>query len=162
MRATIPIVAALLAAPGPAAAQPPLAADPPLAILAGCWEQREGDTLVQEQWLAPFAGHTMGVARTIRGTRLVAWEFMVVESNAQGVAFVATPSGKPSARFPLARHGDTLLEFSSPGRGFPSTVRYTLTTPDELLAQIEGPSGGATRVVDFRYRRVPCPAGGRR
>lgn len=157
MRSQPLVITLCLALAGSAAAQT-AAAEPPLGLLAGCWEQRDGETLIQEQWMAPQAGHTMGMARTLRGARLVAWEFMTLESNAQGVAYVATPSGRPSARFPLARHGEAMLEFTSPGRGFPSTVRYTRTGADELLAQIEGPAGGETRVVNFRYRRVACPA----
>lgn len=132
------------------------AVEPP-AFLSGCWEQREGDKLVQEQWMAPAGGQMLGISRTLRGTRVLGWEHMMIEAGANGLDFVATPSGKTTTRFALVKQSALLAEFSNPAHGFPATVRYTLKAPGELLAQIAGTSGGKERVIDFNYRRVACP-----
>ena len=131
------------------------AAQPP-AFLAGCWEQRNGETLIQEQWMAPLGGQMLGMARTSRQGRVLEWEHVLIETTAQGLDYVATPSGQTRTRFALVKQSATVAEFSNPAHDFPTTVRYTLQAADELLAQIEGPSKGKLKVIDFRYRRVPC------
>lgn len=141
----------------PATAQP--APEPP-AFLAGCWEQRDGDKLVQEQWMAPAAGLMLGVGRTLRGSRLLGWEHMLIEVNATGMHFVASPSGKSSTRFAQVVSVVSDLqsvEFSNPAHGFPSHVRYRLASPNELHAQISGLVNGQERRIDFRYQKVACP-----
>jgi hypothetical protein len=151
--------AAAMALTTTAGAQAPTAPEPP-AFLAGCWEQRSAELLVQEQWMAPLDGQALGLSRTLRGGRLVGFEFMRIERTPQGLDFVAQPGGRPPTRFALVKQSETALEFHNPAHDFPQTIRYTLQAPGELLAQIEGPSksqAGQTRTIDFRYRRVACP-----
>lgn len=133
----------------------------PPALLAGCWEARDGDTLIQEQWTAPLGGQMLEMGRTLRGAGVLGWEHMLIEVSASGLDFVATPSGKTTTRFVLVRHTASMLEFSNPAHGFPGTVGYTLAAPDELFAQIAGSvvtqAGAKDRTIDFNYRRTACP-----
>jgi hypothetical protein len=127
------------------------------AFLAGCWEEWDGDKLVQEQWMAPLGGMMLGSGRTLRGSRVVGWEHMLIEINAAGMHFVASPSGKSTTRFALLAHAAGSVVFGNPSHGFPTQVRYWLLAPDALAAQISGVVNGNARSIDFRYRRVACP-----
>src|SRR5690349_255173 len=62
-----------LAQSGAAGASRPTAA---LAWLAGCWERRAGDRLIEEQWTAPRGGMLLGVGRTTRNDSVVEHEFV--------------------------------------------------------------------------------------
>lgn len=139
------------------------------AFIAGCWEQVDGDKRVEEMWMAPRGSVMLGVGRTLRTSagvgvgvgggevRLLGFEHMLIELTASGMDFVATPSGRATVRFALVKQDAQAVSFSNPAHAFPSTVRYALTAPGELFAQISGLVGGIERAVDFRYQRVACP-----
>jgi hypothetical protein len=156
-------LAALAVLPTLAAAQAP-SATASLAWLTGCWERRDGATLVEEQWTAPRAGVLLGTARTVRGDALGDWEFSRIYEAPDGtLVYAAQPSGRPATEFRMARPANataatwSTLTFENRTTDFPQVVRYRRQGADSLLAQIEGPQGGQTRRVDYPYRRVACP-----
>ncbi|GLC24725.1 DUF6265 family protein [Roseisolibacter agri] len=166
LRRAAPVVVALALLPSPAAAQ---ASAPPsgtaaLGWLAGCWERRDGATLVEEQWSAPRGGTMLGTARTTRGDTLREWETTRLYDAPDGaLVYAANPSGQTPTEFRMARPATatpatwSALAFENRAHDFPQVIRYRAVGRDSLLAQIEGPRGGQTRTVDYPMRRVPCP-----
>jgi hypothetical protein len=137
-----------------AAAQTPSIQD--VAWLQGCWELRDGDRVVEERWTPPRAGGMLGVGRTTRGSKLVEHEFIVLTERDGRLAYEAHPSGQATTTFMSRPITGREVVFENPAHDFPQRVGYRLATPGELLAWIEGTSGGRPRRLEFAYRSVPC------
>ena len=129
-----------------------------VAWLQGCWEQRDGDRVVEERWMPPRAGSMLGVGRTTRGETLVEHEFVVLTERDGRLAYEAHPSGQPTATFLSKPITGREVVFENPTHDFPQRVGYRSTGPGQLLAWVEGMSGGKPRRVDFAYRLVTCIA----
>ena len=133
-----------------------------LAWMTGCWEFSAGERTVEEQWMAPRGGTMMGMSRTVRGDRTVAWETVLLREDSAGrVSYNAFPSGQPPAVFPASEVSDSHAVFANPAHDFPQRIIYR-RRGEILAARVEGEIGGTPRGSDFPYRRVGCPgaAGG--
>jgi hypothetical protein len=128
-----------------------------VAWLAGCWSSDGGEPGSEERWM-PLAGGTMlGVSRTIRQGKTVAFEFMEIRYLPDGqLAFVAHPSGQETAVFTALRVGESEVVFENPEHDFPQRVAYAKEGASKLRARIEGNQGGASRVVEFPMTRTSC------
>jgi hypothetical protein len=129
-----------------------------LAWLQGCWELRDGDRVVEERWTAPRAGSMLGMGRTTRGEKLVEHEFILLTERDGRLAYQAHPSGQPGATFLSRPMSGREVVFENPAHDFPQRVGYRSTGPGQLLAWVEGISGGKTRRIEFTYRLVNCVA----
>jgi len=152
----------LVATVGVLAAAPSRASAPTdgiatLAWLAGCWEQRTGARVTQEQWMAPAGGVMLGLNRTVVGDTTRAWEYLAIEERDGRLVYTAKPSGQAETSFTSALVSDTLVRFENPAHDFPQRIIYQRIGNDSLLARIEGPRGGEIQGIDFPMRRVACP-----
>lgn len=128
-----------------------------LAWLSGCWSAEGSELGSGEQWM-PLAGASlMGIGRTIRQGKTVAYEFMRITENSDGkLAFFAQPSGKPPASFPVRSMSSTDVVFENLDHEFPQRVIYRLVTPTQLRAGIEGMRDGTLKTVEYPMTRVSC------
>ena len=78
MKATLALATALCVAAMPAQAQVDQ-----LGWLAGCWKSDGAEAGSGEQWMPVAGGSLLGMARTVRAGRTVAWEFMRIAANAR-------------------------------------------------------------------------------
>ena len=129
-----------------------------VAWLQGCWELRDGDRLVEERWMLPRAGSMLGVGRTTRGEKLIEHEFVVLTERDGRLAYEAHPSGQATATFLSKPISGREVVFEDLTHDFPQRVGYRSTGPGQMLAWVEGTSGGRTRRVEFAYRTVNCVA----
>ena len=129
-----------------------------VAWLQGCWEMREGDRLVEERWMPPRAGSMLGVGRTTRGSKLVEHEFIVLTERNGRLAYEAHPSGQATTTFMSQPITGREVVFEDPAHDFPQRVGYRSTGPGQMLAWVEGTSGGRARRIEFAYRTVSCVA----
>jgi len=113
---------------------------------------------VEERWMLPRAGSMLGVGRTTRGEKLIEHEFVVLTERDGRLAYEAHPSGQPTATFLSRPITGREVVFEDPTHDFPQRVGYKSTGPGQLLAWVEGTSGGRTRRVEFAYRTVNCVA----
>jgi len=123
--------------------------------LQGCWQMTAGDRVVEEQWMAPRAGVMLSAGRTVRGSTLVEWEWVLLREKDGTLEYEAHPSGQASAVFTARSATDNEVVFENPTHDFPQRVGYR-RDKDSLLAWIEGTAGGKLRRVEFPYRRVAC------
>jgi hypothetical protein len=144
----------LVLAPAAAAQAPPA----PPAWMAGCWRQDGPNHTVEEVWLRPVGGATVGVSRTMAADTLLLWELMIIRPVEGALAFEAAPRGQASARFKVIEFTDSTIAFENPDHDFPQRIRYVRRPGDSLLAAISGPIGGRARTINFEYARTPCPA----
>ncbi len=148
-------IALLLAA---CAAVPASAADDALAKLGwlqGCWAAQGAEAGSGEQWMAPAGGTMLGMSRTVRKGRTVAWEFIRIERGDDGaLRFIAQPSGQPQATFTLVRQDADAVVFENPSHDFPQRIVYRRAGATSLHARIEGKGRG----IDFPMSRTACDA----
>ena len=129
-----------------------------LGWLAGCWEgtYTNGRT-VSEQWMKPLGGVMMGMSRTVRNGKTIAFEHVRLEQSEDGsVRYVANPSGQKEAAFALVKLEGTKAVFENPSHDYPQRIIYQLLSSDSLVARIEGTINGKERSSDFPYWRVKC------
>lgn len=140
-------------------ADPPDPPDPlaPLAWLAGCWQAEGGEPGSTEQWMAPAGGVMLGMARTVKGGRVVEHEFLQIRRQPDGtLAYIALPSGQRLTVFGLKSLAAAEVVFENPAHDFPQRVIYRRTADDRLTARIEGRRNGVERGIDFLLQRVRC------
>jgi len=127
-----------------------------VAWLQGCWELVSPSSTVEEQWMAPRGKSVAGVSRTVRAGSLVAFEMMVIREQGDDVVFEAYPSGQPAAVFHLVSVRDSAVVFENLDHDFPQRIGYRLSSPDSLLAWIEGTQNGKEGRREFSYSRAVC------
>lgn len=148
------LLAVSLAAAFARAAEAPLEQ---LGWLPGCWNAEKAEPGSGEQWMSIAGGTLLGMSRTVRGGKTVAYEFMRIGSTADGkLAFFAQPSGQAPASFALLRISASEVAFENPAHDFPQRIIYRLDSPARLVASIEGVRNGAARRIEFPMQRVAC------
>jgi hypothetical protein len=122
------------------------------AWLSGCWSFAGKDRFTEEHWLPPAGGAMLGLSRTIRGGKMVEFEFLALREIDGKLSYVAIPSRQKETVFPLARHSPTELVFENPNHDFPQRVIYR-RLPDGIAVRIEGVVDGNSRSADFPFSR---------
>lgn len=165
-------IAALLAVP--AAAQtspaPPAPADndvnsaASLAWLDGCWAGTVNQRDFREQWSPLRGGMLLGFGSTVFQGKPQSYEYLRIEPRADGVYYVALPSGQKETAFRLVTiekdvQGDSLYTFSNPANDFPQRIIYRRGTEGWLYATIDGKLKGEDRQVIYPMRRIDCETG---
>ncbi len=121
-----------------------------LAWLAGCWLGEGGGGKNQECWTAPDGGIMLAVSRVIseRGT---SFEFLRIAPQGDGLAYFASPGGKPAVAFPLIESAPGLAVFANPEHDFPQRITYR-REGDALSARVEAQRDGEWRGFDIAWR----------
>jgi Domain of unknown function (DUF6265) len=124
--------------------------------LAGCWEQRRGARVVQEQWMAPSGGMLLGMSRTVSGDVAREFELLRIVSQNGVLTYIAQPGGGAPTSFAATSVSDTGVVFANPAHDFPQRIMYRKVGRDSLIARIEGEQGGQVRGMDIPMRRGRC------
>jgi hypothetical protein len=130
-------VAAIVVAVGtqPARKSVPATIDQ-VAWMAGTWVGGDGGVTVEERWTPPAGGAMLAVSRTVKGPRMVGFEFLRIVERDGGLVYVAQPGGKPPTDFTLTTMSDTSATFENPDHDFPKTIRYTKRSDGSLEARV--------------------------
>ncbi len=137
----------------------PLVAAPPelssLGWLAGSWEGRDGSGLeMEELWTTPKGGAMLGLHRDVKDGRMASFEFLRIESGAEGIAYLASPRGRPATAFPLKESVAKRVVFENLKHDFPQRILYWLTDDGALHARVEGDQGGKVVGEEWTWRRA--------
>ncbi|HYN41819.1 MAG TPA: DUF6265 family protein [Thermoanaerobaculia bacterium] len=138
-----------LGSPPPAA---PRIAD--LAFLAGSWATDAGPTRIEEQWLCPAPDTMIGMGRTVSVAKgkTVFFEYLRIETRADGLVYVAQPKGGPATEFRLVRLEAGTAIFENLAHDFPKRVTYTKGSGGGLTARVEGDARSTEKAEEIRYR----------
>jgi hypothetical protein len=143
-----------------AAAAPSAAGDSDisgLSWLSGCWAAIDGEAGSGEYWLMPAGGSMLGVNRTVRDNRTVAFEFLrIAETEDGSLVLTASPSGQAVTDFALSSRSEHQVVFENDRHDFPQRVIYRLLPDGVLLGRIEGRTAAGERQIDFPMTRVDC------
>jgi hypothetical protein len=115
-----------------------------------------------EQWMAPAGGTLFGVSRTVRQGTTRAHEFMQIRDTAEGLVFIARPSGQAEGAFVVERVAPRSVAFHNPAHDFPQRVIYESPDDNTLDVRIEGQLNNQPRTIRFPMKRIACPAGAAR
>jgi uncharacterized protein DUF6265 len=130
--------------------------------LAGDWEMSAGTRCVEEHWTTPSSNLLVGMSRTVEGGRTTSFEFVRIEARADGIYYVAQPSGRPPVDFKLTSDVASELVFVNPGHAdHLKRIVYRRQADGGLTARIEGEDAGRPFAVDYPYRRSPNSAASR-
>ncbi len=133
----------------------PLVSD--LKWMAGCWTSEGKEFGSGETWLIPAGGTMLGVSRTVKAGKTVAFEFMQIRQNQEGkLVFIALPSGQRETTFVATTSSSEHVIFENPRHDFPQSIAYRKSGPDTIVARIEGTRDGMARAIIFPMRRTSC------
>ena len=147
-------LAAFLLALAPAA----LVAGDPLPMpgwMTGAWASSEGEVWTDEFWTPPRGDLMIGAGRSGQGSKLMSFEHMRIEREADGtLVFWALPGGKNPTRF-VAVHadGDDVI-FENAANDYPQRVRYW-REGKEMKARISLIDG--SKPMDFSWKMMGSP-----
>lgn len=128
-----------------------------LGWLSGHWCGGDDGETIEESWLPPRGGYTLGVSRTMRGEKRTAFEFLRIEPVDGVPTYVAQPGGQAPTRFKRSAGGEQWVRFENPEHDFPQRIEYR-RSGDQLVASISGPGdGGKEMTIPFELRRCGRP-----
>ena len=117
-----------------------------LAWLAGTWTGGGGPVTLEERWTPAAGGAMLAVSRTLKGDRMVAFEFLRIVERDGGLVYIAQPSGRPPTEFTLTAITDDSATFENPMHDFPKMVRYARRADGSLEARVSDGGKGETFV----------------
>ncbi|MGZ5156119.1 MAG: DUF6265 family protein [Caldimonas sp.] len=127
-----------------------------LGWLQGCWALVNQERAVEEQWMAPRGKTMIGTSRTVQGTNLVGYEFMMIREQGDRLAFEVRPSGRAPVVFTSSTLTDSSVVFENDKQEFPQKIGYRRDGDNAIYAWIEGSRNGESRRFGFPYRQVVC------
>jgi hypothetical protein len=137
--------------------QPPRASEvDQLRWLTGCWQNRVGQTVTDEQWMAPAGGAMIGMSRTVSNERLRAWEALRIVTDSGRAVYIAQPQGGAPTRFAATAISDTLAVFENPAHDFPQRIAYRRVNADSVVARISATKDGRERGMAIPMGRRAC------
>jgi hypothetical protein len=152
---TLAVCLCLVGAAHPSATQssrPPGATISQVAWLAGVWVGGTPAVSLEEHWTTPAGGAMLAVSRTIKGDRLVSFEFLRIVERDGRLLYIAQPNGVPPTEFTMTRVTADSATFENPAHDFPKMIQYTKRPDGTLEARV---SDGGTRAETFVFRRAP-------
>ena len=131
----------------------------PFEKLSGCWENRDSGQIYEEQWMSPAGDMMLGMSRTLKDGKAVTFEFILIQTRADGIFYIASPSKQERTEFKLTGFENNVAVFENPDHDFPQKVVYKFVTDDSLEAWIEGTHNGKSSKIEFPMTHVKCPGG---
>jgi hypothetical protein len=123
-----------------------------LAWLPGTWTGGSGPVTFEERWTPAAGGAMLAVSRTVKGDRLVAFEFLRIVERDGGLVYIAQPNGRPPTEFTLTAVTADSATFENPAHDFPKMIRYAKRPDGSLEARV---SDGGQKAETFLFKRVP-------
>ncbi len=123
-----------------------------LAWLAGTWSGGDGPVTFEERWTPAAGGAMLAVSRTLKGDRMVAFEFLRIVERDGGLVYIAQPNGRPPTEFTLTAITADSATFENPMHDFPKMIRYSRRADGSLEARV---SDGGQKGETFVFRKVP-------
>jgi hypothetical protein len=143
-----------------------------LAWLRGCWAGKVERFDFVESWLPARGGMMVGINQTIvrernksRATQTQEFQYLRLEERADGVYYVAIPSGKKESAFKLTSVGEELgrqaYTFTNSGNEFPQQIVYLHGREGWLFAKVSGTTANHPNPTEVTYpmQHVDCATG---
>ena len=123
-----------------------------LAWMSGDWETTSGPLQIEEHWTRVAGGSMIGMGRTIAKGRMVFFEYLRIESRADGIYYVAHPKARPGTDFKLVRAEGQSATFENLAHDFPKRLIYRKNADGSLTTRVEGDGTEKEKPEEFRLR----------
>ena len=123
-----------------------------LAWLAGTWSGGSGPVTVEERWTPAAGGAMLAVSRTLKGDRLVSFEFLRIVERNGGLVYIAQPEGRPPTEYTLTAISADRATFENHAHDFPKMIRYAKRADGSLEARV---SDGGSKGETFVFKKLP-------
>lgn len=130
--------------------EPAKAAIDDIAWLAGAWNGMQRTSSIDERWSPPKGGAMLGLSRTVRGDRMVGFEYLRIVERDGGLVYVAQPGGRSPTEFVLTQVNENRAVFVNPRHDYPQRIVYERSKENTLTASIGFAKG---RLQSFQYTR---------
>src|SRR5687768_7829693 len=121
-----------------------------LSWLAGAWTGGGGPVTLEERWTRAAGGAMLAVSRTIKGDRMVAFEYLRIVERDGTLVYIAQPNGNPPTEFRLSAITADSATFENRAHDFPKVIAYAKTADGTLEARV---SDGGQKGETFRFHR---------
>ena len=121
--------------------------------IAGNWSSDHNGIYTEEQWLEPRAGMMIGMNRTAFPSGKATFEFLRIAETEKGIAYFASPSGKPATSFALKEIDKSRVVFENTAHDFPHRIIYE-RSGDSMVAMIEGELNGKRKSMKWTWTRT--------
>lgn len=125
-----------------------------LAWMSGRWSSDDDGSSSEEHWTTAEGGLMVGMNRTLKDGRAVAFEFLRIVARGDTVIYVAMPDGRDGTEFPLKERSGRRVVFENPTHDFPQRIIYWQEGADDLHVRIEGAVNGDLRGHEWVWRRA--------
>jgi len=133
--------------------------------LQGCWKGTVNQREFREHWLPAGGGMMIGAGHTVMQGKTQDYEYLRLETRADGLYYVTLPSGEKEATFRLSgtQHDENsnadIWTFTNTVDAFPQRIVYRRGNEGWLYAGIEGTLSGEDRKVIYPMRHLNCETG---
>lgn len=117
--------------------------------IPGAWVGTRGTSSIEERWSPLKGGAILGVSRTTKGEKMVAFEFLRIVERDGGLVYIAQPGGRSPTEFILTEKGTKRAVFDNPRHDYPQRIVYVLSPEGKLTASIGFINGGTPRSFEF-------------
>jgi hypothetical protein len=121
-----------------------------LAWLPGTWIGGDGPVVFEERWTPAGGGAMLAVSRTLKGDRMVAFEFLRIVERDATLVYIAQPNGRPPTEFTLTAMTADSATFENPTHDFPKMIRYSKRADGSLEARV---SDGGQKSETFLFKK---------
>jgi len=121
-----------------------------LAWIAGHWVGEADGVRTEELWMPPSGGLMLGLHRDVVPSGGTFFEYLRIESDAEGIVYQAGPMGRGPVPFRLSEATEGRAVFENPDHDFPQRIIYSLDERDRLHARVEG----GERVEEWVWQRA--------
>jgi Domain of unknown function (DUF6265) len=122
-----------------------------IAWLAGAWAGGGGAVALEERWTPAAGGAMLAVSRTVKGDRMVAFEFLRIVERDGTLIYIAQPDGRPPTEFRLSAITPDSATFENKAHDFPKVIAYARKPDGTLEARV---SDGNQKGEVFTFRRA--------
>jgi len=129
--------------------QPVRASISQLTWLAGSWVGGGEPVSIEERWTPAAGGAMLAVSRTIKGGRMVAFEFLRIVERDGTLIYIAQPDGRPPTEFRLSAITAASATFENKAHDFPKVIGYARKPDGTLEARV---SDGNQKRDTFTFR----------
>ena len=121
-----------------------------IAWLAGNWSSGGGPVTFEERWTPPAGDAMLAVSRTLKGDRMVGFEFLRIVERDGTLIYIAQPEGRPPTEFRLTALTTDSATFENPAHDFPKMIRYAKRADGSLEARV---SDGGAKGETFVFKK---------
>ena len=117
-----------------------------IAWLSGTWTGGGGPVALEERWTPAAGGAMLAVSRTIKGDRMVAFEFLRIVERDGTLVYIAQPNGRQPTEFRLSAITPDSATFENNTHDFPKVIAYAKMPDGSLEARVSDGQRGETFV----------------